>query len=65
MTLQCVLQAGGTSHNLMGDCDIDHMPDALRCGHVRCHVSLDLVGNRKEHQRWPKHDTGARGSGKL
>jgi hypothetical protein len=33
---------------------------------VRRHVLLDLVENRKEkHQRWPKHDTGARGSGKL
>jgi hypothetical protein len=41
--LQCVLQGGSTFHHLMGDCDMDHMLDASRCIHVRCHVLLDLV----------------------
>jgi hypothetical protein len=63
--LQGGLQEGSTSRNLMGDRNMDHMLDASRCGHVRCHVLLDLVKNRKEHRRWLKHDTGARGSGKL
>jgi hypothetical protein len=30
------------SHNLMGDCHMDHMPDTLRCGHVRHHMLLDF-----------------------
>jgi hypothetical protein len=65
MVLQGELQERSTSHNLMGDCNIDHMLDASRRGHVRRHVLLDLVETRKKHRRWPKHDTGARGSGKL
>jgi hypothetical protein len=65
MVLQGELQGGSTSRNLMGDCNMGHMLDALHHGHVRHHVLLDLVENREEHRRWPKHDTGARGSGKL
>jgi hypothetical protein len=29
----------------MGDCNMDHMPNVLRCGHVRRHMLLDLVEN--------------------
>jgi hypothetical protein len=45
--LQGGLQAGSMSRNLMGDCNMDHMLDALHHGHVRRHVLLDLVENRK------------------
>jgi hypothetical protein len=45
--LQSELQEGSTSRNLMGDGNMDHMLDASRCGHVRCHVLLDLVETGK------------------
>jgi hypothetical protein len=40
--LQGELQEGSTSHNLMGDCDMDHMLDVSHCSHVRRHVLLDF-----------------------
>jgi hypothetical protein len=35
------------SCNLMGDCNMDHMLDVSRRGHVRRHVLLDFGGNGK------------------
>jgi hypothetical protein len=47
MVLQGELQERNTSRNLMGDCNMDHMLDASRRGHVRRHVFLDLVETGK------------------
>jgi hypothetical protein len=46
--LQGELQEGSTSRNLMGDCNMDHMLDASRRSHVRCHVLSGLWWKQKE-----------------
>jgi hypothetical protein len=35
------------SRNLMGDCNMDHMLDASRRGHVRRHVLPDFGGKQE------------------
>jgi hypothetical protein len=48
MILQCILQEGRMSCNLMGNCNMGHMLDTLCCSHVRRHMLLDLVERKEE-----------------